>query len=288
MIQEPTANPITRIGTKLRIVARRRFSVTSNTGTLLYFLARSFTCLLSARYSKMNRTTPMPRPTRAPWSAGCMAAILAWVQEHCLALGAPSGLVRRGEALQVAYPRRGVVDPLAKLRPAVDEVDRQTPALGFVFEVAPQRIVAPQRAQRFEREGHQAPGPKGVVLVDRFFGVELPAGAKLSDMLVKGRLEPALAQPATFHPLPRKRAHALHQLAHRQVRRTEELERPGGAAPLGKGCALEHHRAWVATRHRHRRRIRARIHPDALPERPAKRRQSFPRPGLQFPIQAQR
>src|SRR3954467_14451420 len=141
MIQEPIANPITKIGMKLRIVARRRFSVTSNTGVLLYFLARSFTCLLSARYSKMNRTTPMPRPTRAPWNAGCMAAILAWVQEHCLALGAPSGLVRRREALQVAYPRRGVVDPFAQLWSTIDEIDGEAIALVLVREVAPERIV---------------------------------------------------------------------------------------------------------------------------------------------------
>src|SRR3954471_12795257 len=141
---------------KLRIVARRRFSVTSNTGVLLYFLARSFTCLLSARYSKMNRATPMPRPTRAPWNAGCMAAILAWVQQHCLALGAPSGLVRRREGLQGAYPRRGGGDPIAELRPAVDEVDRQTPALVFVFEVAPKRIVRAQRPQCLECRRHEA------------------------------------------------------------------------------------------------------------------------------------
>src|SRR3954469_19707378 len=108
---------------KLRIVARRRFSVTSNTGVLLYFLARSFTCLLSARYSKINRATPMPRPTRAPWNAGCMAAILAWVQEHCLALGAPTGFIRRGQSLEVRGSRRGIVDPFAQLGSAVDEID---------------------------------------------------------------------------------------------------------------------------------------------------------------------
>src|SRR3954466_15679859 len=108
---------------KLRIVARRRFSVTSNTGVLLYFFARSFTCLLSARYSKINSAPPMPRPTRAPWNAGCMAALLAWVQERSLALGPPRGVVRRREALQIAYPRRRIVDPFAQLGSAVDEID---------------------------------------------------------------------------------------------------------------------------------------------------------------------
>src|SRR5882724_3162062 len=143
MIQEPTANPITRIGTKLRIVARRRFSVTSNSGALLYFLARSFTCLLSAMYSKMRRATPMPRPTRAPWSAGCMTATLAWVKQHCVALGSPGRLVRRRQSLEVTDAGRGIIDPFAKLRPAVDEIDGEATALVFVFEIAPERILRP-------------------------------------------------------------------------------------------------------------------------------------------------
>src|SRR3954468_8970975 len=126
MIQEPIANPITKIGMKLRIVARRRLSVTSNTGVLLYFLARSFTCLLSAMYSKIRSATPMPKPSKAPWNAGCMASmavILTWVQEHCVALGAPRRLGGGGRRVQARSAGRRVVAPFAKRRPAVDEVD---------------------------------------------------------------------------------------------------------------------------------------------------------------------
>ena len=69
--------------------------------------------------------------------------------------------------------------------------------------------------------------------VERRLGVELQAGAKLSDMLVKGRLEPAFTQAAALQPLRSERAHSLHQVADRQVRRTEELKWTRRAASLG-------------------------------------------------------
>src|SRR5437868_10286218 len=150
MIQNASAPPPARIGMKLRTIAMRRFSVMSNSGFLLYFLARSVTCLLSAMYSKTKRKMPMPAPTRAPWSAGCMPRILAWVEQYCLTFGAPGRLVRARDGLEVGDAGRPVVDPFAQLRAAVDEVDREPPALILVFEVAPERVIGPQRPQRLE------------------------------------------------------------------------------------------------------------------------------------------
>ena len=68
--------------------------------------------------------------------------------------------------------------------------------------------------------------------VHRLFGVDLQAGAKLSDMLVKRGLEPAFAKPAALQPLGRERLHARDEIAHREIRRTQQLERPRGAPAL--------------------------------------------------------
>src|SRR5213075_1649571 len=137
MIQNASANPPARIGMKLRTIAMRRFSVMSNSGFLLYFLARSFTCLLSAMYSNMKRKTPMPRPIRAPWITGFMARILAWVKQNCLALGAPGRLVLGRNGFEIGGAGRGVVHPFAELRPAVDEIDGEAPWFVLVVEIAP-------------------------------------------------------------------------------------------------------------------------------------------------------
>src|SRR5262245_31952206 len=87
-------------------------------------------------------------------------------------------------------------------------------------------------------------------------------------MLVKRRLEPAVSQPATTHPLCREGFHLCHQSARLEIRCTEQLQWTRRAAPLGKSRAFQHHRSWVAPGHPEVGCVWAWIHPRALAERP--------------------
>src|SRR5205814_10656210 len=147
MFQNASANPPARIGMKLRTIAMRRFSVMSNSGFLLYFLARSFTCLLSAMYSKMKRKTPMPRPIRAPWITGFMARLLAWVKQNCLALGAPGRLVLGRNGFEIGGARSRGGHPFAGLRATVCALSVEGPVLELLVDVAAVRVVQPQQAE---------------------------------------------------------------------------------------------------------------------------------------------
>src|SRR5262249_57552541 len=105
------------------------------------------------------------------------------------------------ECVQVLRRCRPVVDPLAQQRTAVDDIDGEFAALVFVSEIAPQRIVGIETADRLEGERLQAPGLECVVVVAWTFGVDLNALAKLARMLVKRGFEPAIAQAAASEPL---------------------------------------------------------------------------------------
>src|SRR6476659_7691979 len=142
------------------------------------------------------------------------------VKKHGLALLAPGLLLRRGERLEVGWRRRRIVDPLAQCLAAVDEIDRQAVTLVLVREVAPQRVVVLEAAQRLERAGHETPWTEFFGAVKRLLGVHLQAGAQLADVLVKGGLEPALAQHAAAQPLRRQRAQRAREQARVDVRRT--------------------------------------------------------------------
>src|SRR5262245_30605200 len=115
----------------------------------------------------------------------------ASVAQISLPLVEPSLLVAYRQRIQILRRRGLVVDPLAQQRTAVDHVDRKLVALVFVREVAPERIVRMQAADRLEGERLQAPRLERLVIVGRAFGVNLHAAAKLAHMLMKRRLEPA-------------------------------------------------------------------------------------------------
>ena len=90
---------------------------------------------------------------------------------------------------------------------AVDQVDRQPAVLVFIGEVAPQRIVRLEVAQRLERKRLQSPRSEGRVIVGGIFDVHLQARAQPALMLVERRLEPTRPQPATCEPV---RGESLH------------------------------------------------------------------------------
>src|SRR5256714_3407442 len=114
-----------------------------------------------------------------------------------LALLQPGLLIRYGQRIQVLRRRGCIVHPLSQQWTAVDDIDGEPAVLVFVGEIAPERIVRIQTANRLERERLETPRPEGCVIVAGIFGVDLYPVAKLADMFVKGRLEGAMAQAAT-------------------------------------------------------------------------------------------
>src|SRR5438876_9163736 len=114
-----------------------------------------------------------------------------------LALMQPGLLIRYSQRIQVFRHRRCVVHPFSQQRTAVDDIDGEPAVLVFVGEIAPERIVRIQTANRLERECQETPRLERRVIVAGIFGVDLYPVAKLADMLVKGRLEGAMAQAAT-------------------------------------------------------------------------------------------
>ena len=153
---------------------------------------------------------------------------------------------------------------------AVDHVDGQLAELVFVGEIAPQRIVRIEPPDRLERQRLQPPGLERLVIVARVLGVDLHAVAELADVLVEGRLEPAVAQrgsrPATAARAPASR---------RSRARASMSGAPNSSSgrvvprPSRQRRALEHHRAGIGARHPQVRRVGAGIDPGALAERPA-------------------
>src|SRR4249920_390252 len=114
-----------------------------------------------------------------------------------LPLVQPGLLVGYGQRVQVFRHRRCVVHPFSQQRTAIDDIDGEPAVLVFVGEIAPERIVRIQTANRLERERLETPRLERRVIVAGTFGVDLYPVAKLADVFVKGRLEGAMAQAAT-------------------------------------------------------------------------------------------
>ncbi len=72
---------------------------------------------------------------------------------------------------------RGVVDPFAQQRAAVDHVDSGPALLVFVGKIAPQRVVRIKAADDLEGERLDAPGPERPVIILGTFRVDLHAVA---------------------------------------------------------------------------------------------------------------
>src|SRR5262249_51068624 len=114
---------------------------------------------------------------------GCSPGLIAQIFS---ALAHPGLLVTVSQRIQVLRRRGLGVDPLSQQRPAVDHVNGELAVLIFVGEVAPQRIVQIQAANRLESDGLQSPGLERLVVVAGTFGMNLYAAAELADMFVKG------------------------------------------------------------------------------------------------------
>jgi hypothetical protein len=64
--------------------------------------------------------------------------------------------------------------------------------------------------------------------------VNLHAVVELAGMLVESRLEPAFAQPAAAQPVRGQGVHVGDDRPGVDIRRAEELQRPGRAAPFAQ------------------------------------------------------
>ncbi len=151
--------------------------------------------------------------------------------------------------------------------------------LVLVGEIAPQRVVRVQTANRLEGERLDAPGLERLVIVTGTFRVYLHAVAKLARMFVKRGFEPALAQAATIEPARGKDLHFHHDCPRIDIGSAELFERPSGAAPFRERRALEHHRPRIGARHPQVRCVGTGIDPRARAQRPAE-----PRRGIGLPI----
>src|SRR5262245_35701417 len=166
-----------------------------------------------------------------------------------LALVEPRRFITRRESIQIARRRSLVIDPLAQQWTAVDHVDRELVALVLVGEIAPQRVVRIQAADRLEGKRLQAPRLERVGVVARAAGVDLHAAAEPTYMLVKRRLEPASAQAATMKPLRREGMHVLDDAPRIDIGSAEQFQWAGRAAPFRERRAFDHHRAREGARH---------------------------------------
>src|SRR5260221_4318315 len=134
------------------------------------------------------------------------------VDEETPPLRYPGLLVRDCDRVEVARRGIGVINPLAQQRRAVDDVDRELVEDIFVREVAPQRIIRIEPADRLEGERLQPPRLERVMVVEWPLRVDEKAAAHLAGMLVKGRLEGHIAQLAADEPLGRQPFHFGHDL----------------------------------------------------------------------------
>src|SRR5215470_17149033 len=202
------------------------------------------------------------------------------VAQISLPLAQPSLLVAYSQRIQILWRRSLVVDPLAQQRAAVDHVNGKLAVLVLVGEIAPERIVRIQAADRLEGERLQAPRLERLVIVASAFGVNLHAATQLADVLVKRRLEPAIAQAATTEPLRRQRLHVLDDAPRIDVGSAEYFQWARRAAPFRQRRALEHHGSRKGARHPQVRRVGAGIDPRALAERPAEAGRCVGQPAL--------
>ena len=99
-------------------------------------------------------------------------------------------------------------------------------------------------------------------------------------MLVEGRLEPHGPKHAARQPIRRQRLHLGDHRPRVDIRRPEQLQRPGRAAPFGQGGALQHHRPGIGPRHRQVRGVGAGVDPRPFAQRPAEARPLVGRPAL--------
>ena len=109
----------------------------------------------------------------------------------------PSPLVRHCKGVEFRRPSRRVVHPLAQQRRAIDQVDGQAIKFVLVREISPQGVIRQHLSQRLESQGLQAPRTKQGMPVTAILDVNLHAMTQVTRVLVKGWLEPALAQEAT-------------------------------------------------------------------------------------------
>src|SRR6266404_8490452 len=82
------------------------------------------------------------------------ALYLAWrsVAQVGLALDQPGLLIRHRQCVQVLRRRGRIVPPFAQGWAAIDDIDGRLAVLVFVCEIAPQRIIWIQTADRLEGE----------------------------------------------------------------------------------------------------------------------------------------
>jgi hypothetical protein len=184
---------------------------------------------------------------------------------------------RRGisSASASARGRVRIVDPLAQQRAAVDQVDREPVALVLVGEVAPQRVVRVRRrrialnASACRRHGRNARGRSSRPRRGS------AARAELARRACGRSARTSTRAAGSREPLRRERAASRE---HGAASRSGAPNSSSGRVvprPFGQRRALEHHRAGVAARHRQVRRVRARVHPAALAERPAVARRAL-------------
>ena len=120
---------------------------------------------------------------------------------------------------------------LAQQWATVNHIDSQFVVLVFIGEIAPQRILRIQRSDRFEGQGLHSPRFEGRVIIGGTFGVKLHAVAELADVLVKGRLKPALAQAAALEPTRREFFHLSHNGPYVEIGAASCRALPRGSYP---------------------------------------------------------
>ena len=192
------------------------------------------------------------------------------IKDKRRALFLPGALVGHGQRVEVAGRRGRIVDPFAQQRAAVDDVDGELAELVLVGEVAPQRIVGSEAADRLEGQRLQPPGP------ERLRGrrcrsstwICTPLHSLPTCLWKVGSNQQSRSRQPSSHCGASARISAITR-ARVDVGRAEQLERPGRAAPFGQRRAFEHHRAGIGARHPQVGRVRAGVDPGALAQRPA-------------------
>src|SRR5690349_9307067 len=101
------------------------------------------------------------------------------------ALGQPGLLVGHRQRIEVLRRPRCIVDPFAQQRTAVDDVDGELSVFVLVGEIAPERVVGVETADRLEGERLNTPRFEYPVIVAAILRVDLNAVAELAYVLVK-------------------------------------------------------------------------------------------------------
>src|SRR5207342_207150 len=142
----------------------------------------------------------------------------------------------------------------------------------LVSEFAPERVIWIETTNCLEGKCLQAPWLERMMIVGGAFSVDLHAVAKLTGVLMKRGLKPALAQATTFEPLRCEGFHFLHDRPRVDIGRTEQFKRSRGAAPFRERSPFEHDRSRVGARHPQIRRVRTRVYPGPCAKWPAESR----------------